>query len=55
MTSEYFFSAPDLLAEAFPEVYRQLALFYRQDPLSRLQRLQAEHCDYRMVENTTNG
>ncbi|ATH80606.1 zinc-dependent peptidase [Ectopseudomonas mendocina] len=55
VTSEYFFSAPDLLAEAFPEVYRQLALFYRQDPLARLQRLQAEHQDYQMVENATNG
>ena len=37
VTSEYFFSAPDLLHHAFPAVYRQLAAFYRQDPLSRLQ------------------
>lgn len=36
VTSEYFFSAPDLLHAAFPAVYAQLALFYRQDPLSRL-------------------
>lgn len=55
VTSEYFFSAPDLLAEAFPAVYRQLALFYRQDSLARLQRLQAEHPDYRMATNATNG
>ena len=55
VTSEYFFSAPDLLADAFPAVYRQLALFYRQDPLTRLQRLQAEHPDYRMATNATNG
>jgi hypothetical protein len=47
VTSEYFFSAPDLLAEAFPAVYAQLALFYRQDPLARLQRLQTTHPDYR--------
>jgi len=47
VTSEYFFSAPDLLHAAYPEVYRQLAAFYRQDPLARLQRLQAEHADYR--------
>ncbi len=47
VTSEYFFSAPDLLHEAFPAVYRQLALFYRQDPLSRLQSLQREHPAYR--------
>ena len=43
VTSEYFFSAPDLLAAAFPEVYAQLQLFYRQDPLARLQSLQALH------------
>lgn len=41
VTSEYFFSAPDLLHAAYPLVYTQLQLFYRQDPLSRLQRLQA--------------
>ncbi|HIQ42650.1 MAG TPA: zinc-dependent peptidase [Pseudomonas oleovorans] len=55
VTSEYFFTAPDLLAAAFPEVYRQLSLFYRQDTLARLQRLQTEHPDYREVENATNG
>ena len=36
VASEYFFSAPDLLDAAFPAVYRQLAAFYRQDPLTRL-------------------
>ena len=56
VTSEYFFSAPDLLAEAFPAVYAQLALFYRQDPLARLQRLQAEHPDYRVkAEDSTDA
>ncbi len=45
VTSEYFFTAPDLLHEAYPAVYRQLQLFYRQDPLQRLRRLQAEHPD----------
>ena len=55
VTSEYFFTAPDLLAAAFPEVYRQLSLFYRQDTLARLQRLQAEHPDYQTVETATNG
>ena len=39
VTSEYFFSAPDLLIEAYPTVYAQLALFYRQNPLQRLQQL----------------
>ncbi|MNO82913.1 Protein MtfA [compost metagenome] len=46
VTSEYFFSAPDLLDEAYPRVYAQLRLFYRQDPLERLRRLQREHPDY---------
>lgn len=39
--SEYFFSAPDLLQHNYPEVYAQLQLFYRQDPLTRLRRLQS--------------
>ncbi|GAB7196969.1 DgsA anti-repressor MtfA [Dickeya oryzae] len=39
--SEYFFSAPDLLVERFPEVYRNFCSFYRQDPLERLQCWQA--------------
>lgn len=47
VTSEYFFSAPDLLARTWPAVYAQLRAFYRQDPLARLQRLQHEHPDYR--------
>ncbi len=59
VTSEYFFSAPDLLTAAFPAVYAQLKLFYRQDPLARLQRLLASHPDYRTSAKehhcTTNG
>lgn len=47
VTSEYFFSAPDLLQQAFPEVYAQLAEFYRQDPLARLTALQQRHHPYR--------
>lgn len=47
VTSEYFFTAPDLLHQAFPAVYAQLARFYRQDPHARLVRLQAEHPAYR--------
>ena len=53
------FSAPDLLAAAFPAVYAQLALFYRQDPLARLQQLQASNPDYQVrtedSEFATNG
>lgn len=52
VTSEYFFTAPDLLDQAFPAVYRQLQAFYRQDPLSRLKRLQEIHPAYR---DATNG
>ena len=34
--SEAFFETPELLAPAYPAVYEQLRLFYRQDPLARL-------------------
>ncbi len=34
--SEYFFERPDLVYEQYPEVYRQLAAFYRQSPLQRI-------------------
>lgn len=33
--SEYFFEAPERLLAAYPEVYQQLSLFYRQQPLRR--------------------
>ncbi|HKQ29774.1 MAG TPA: M90 family metallopeptidase [Burkholderiales bacterium] len=32
VASETFFTRPDILFEDFPDVYRQLADFYRQDP-----------------------
>lgn len=38
VTTEMFFEVPDLLCDAYPDVYAQLQLFYRQDPLSRLGR-----------------
>ena len=34
--SEAFFETPELLAAAYPAIYEQLRLFYRQDPLARL-------------------
>jgi Mlc titration factor MtfA (ptsG expression regulator) len=34
--SEAFFETPELLSLAYPAVYEQLTLFYRQDPLARL-------------------
>ncbi|WP_439859844.1 zinc-dependent peptidase [Pseudomonas sp. MBLB4136] len=55
VASEYFFSAPDLLHQAFPAVYAQLARFYRQDPQARLQRLQAAHPDYQSPPKETPG
>jgi Mlc titration factor MtfA (ptsG expression regulator) len=36
VTSELFFAWPERLWGAYPEVYRQLALYYRQDPLARV-------------------
>ena len=33
--SESFFEIPDLLRTVYPDVYAQLALFYRQDPAGR--------------------
>ncbi|HSD61734.1 MAG TPA: M90 family metallopeptidase [Burkholderiales bacterium] len=33
---EAFFLAPNLLREEYPEVYRQLGAFFRQDPAARL-------------------
>ncbi|MGB5064620.1 MAG: M90 family metallopeptidase [Candidatus Competibacter sp.] len=32
--SEAFFTAPDMVIDTYPEVYRQLLAFYRQDPLA---------------------
>ncbi|KZE34923.1 M90 family metallopeptidase [Crenobacter luteus] len=37
--SEYFFEAPHWVRDDFPQIYRQLSLFYRQDPAARLARL----------------
>ncbi len=36
VASEAFFETPELLAPAYPAVYEQLRLFYRQDPRARL-------------------
>ena len=35
VTSEVFFETPHVLQREYPDVYRQLAAFYRQDPASR--------------------
>ena len=39
VTSEAFFETPELLEPAYPLLYAQLRLFYRQDPLSRLEEM----------------
>jgi MtfA peptidase len=36
VATEYFFELPDVLRAAYPAVYAQLVLFYRQDPGMRL-------------------
>jgi Mlc titration factor MtfA (ptsG expression regulator) len=36
VASEAFFETPELLQPAYPAVYEQLRLFYRQDPAARL-------------------
>ena len=36
--SEAFFETPGAVQTAYPQVYRQLALFYRQDPAARVAR-----------------
>jgi MtfA peptidase len=38
VTSEAFFETPELLEPIYPDVYEQLRLFYKQDPLARLAR-----------------
>jgi len=35
VVSEAFFEIPDLVKAVYPQIYEQLALFYRQDPASR--------------------
>ncbi|MGE5028156.1 MAG: zinc-dependent peptidase, partial [Betaproteobacteria bacterium] len=35
VTSEAFFEIPHVLRREYPDVYRQLAEFYRQDPAAR--------------------
>lgn len=36
--TEAFFETPDAVQESYPEVYRQLCAFYRQDPAVRVER-----------------
>ncbi len=43
--SEYFFERPDLVFGEYPQVYRQLAAFYRQNPLERMEAVWKDHPD----------
>jgi hypothetical protein len=36
--TEVFFQQPERLNHLYPDVYRQLRLYYRQDPLARISR-----------------
>jgi Mlc titration factor MtfA (ptsG expression regulator) len=38
--TEYFFEAPDFLDAAYPAVYQQMKLYFKQDPLARLESLE---------------
>jgi hypothetical protein len=42
VVSEVFFADPTLLLHEYPDVYRQLRLFYKQDPAARTELLQDE-------------
>ncbi|MCX7099082.1 MAG: zinc-dependent peptidase [Methylococcales bacterium] len=43
VASEYFFCAPAILQTHFADVYQQLQLYYRQNPLSRVQPTKPGH------------
>ena len=36
VASEYFFTLPEALHDAYPRVYKQLVRFYRQEPIARV-------------------
>lgn len=38
VTSEYFFEWPEVLDACYPNVYRELRAFYRQDPIERIEK-----------------
>jgi MtfA peptidase len=38
VTSELFFAAPDVVIDAYPDVYTQLKALYRQDPIAAYER-----------------
>ncbi len=45
VASEAFFEVPEVLNEHYPLVYDQLAMFYRQDPVSRARNVQWEQAE----------
>lgn len=38
--TEYFFEAPEILDAVYPAVYQQMKLYFKQDPLARLETLE---------------
>lgn len=44
--SEYFFECPALIWREYPNAYRQLAEFYRQDPLARMKSSDVAVCGH---------
>lgn len=52
VVSEYFFCAPALLYTQFPDVYRQLRLYYRQHPLRRIRGGSEIDREKRLTEQT---
>ena len=43
--SEVFFETPLIVKHHFPAIYEQLALFYRQDPVGRIDRISLKKLD----------
>ena len=53
--SEAFFEIPHAVRGDYPDVYRQLAAFYRQDPAARLAGIRARWKRVRMKSSVPNG
>ena len=45
VVSEVFFELPEVLVDEYPQVYQQLALFYRQDPVNSAVSVRSEHSE----------
>ncbi len=43
VVSEYFFTAPEHLQKHYPQVYKELGIFYQQDPARRIEKNISNH------------